>query len=239
MGRWPQFGNRLVGLLSVPGLACVRVLPYVRCVHMSDLTRRDSALARSPHRHTRPLPELTRVSSINTPCEAHSFLPLLGTQLCQLLAALLLHDSTAVLLLPLLLPLSSRLCHCLPQPPARLQRRNFSDVSAVVAVAAAAAAAAANTCQPYFPPTATSETSATRFGPATNCDSPCVNTSTDPPGSCGGALANSLYRLPPQPEGGVSPPPPPPAGGGGAPAPPAVIPVPTTTLNVTALGKLI
>jgi hypothetical protein len=88
--------------------------------------------------------------------------------------------------------------------------------------------------------TATSETSATRFGPATNCDSPCVNASTDPPGSCGGGLANSLYRLRPQPEGGVSPPPPPPAGGGGAPAPPpGVIPVPTTTLNVTALGKLI
>jgi hypothetical protein len=92
---------------------------------------------------------------------------------------------------------------------------------------------------PLPPQTATNETDATRFGPATNCDSPCLNPTLDPPGSCGGGLANSLYRLPPPPEGGVSPPPPPPAGGGGGPAPPAVIPIPTTTLNVTALGELI
>jgi hypothetical protein len=84
-------------------------------------------------------------------------------------------------------------------------------------------------------------TLATRFGAATNCDSPCRNTTSDPPGSCGGGLANSLYRLPPLPPG-VSPAPAdgtpvvvPPGGGGGS--PPAVIPVPTTTLNVTALGK--
>jgi hypothetical protein len=115
--------------------------------------------------------------------------------------------------------------------------------------AAAAAAAAANTCRPYFPPTATNETNAVRFGPASNCDSPCVNASTDPPGSCGGALANSLYRLPPLAPG-VSPapadgtPPPvvvPPAGGGGGVTPPVIpsSPVPAgqlSSLNLTSLG---
>jgi hypothetical protein len=92
---------------------------------------------------------------------------------------------------------------------------------------------------PSNQPTGNNITEAQQFGPATNCDSTCNNPAVNPVGSCGGGLANSLYRLPPQPEGGVSPPPPPPAGGGGAPAPPAVIPVPITTLNVTALGKLI
>jgi hypothetical protein len=92
-------------------------------------------------------------------------------------------------------------------------------------------------------PSGNNITEAQKFGPATNCDSTCNNPAVNPVGSCGGGLANSLYRLPPQPEGGVSPPPPPPAGGGGAPAPPPgvpapVIPVPTTTLNVTALGEL-
>jgi hypothetical protein len=92
----------------------------------------------------------------------------------------------------------------------------------------------------------TNETRATRFGPATNCDSPCRNTTLDPPGSCGGGLANSLYRLPPLAPG-VSPAPedgapvvvvpPGGGGGGGGGSPPAAIPVPTTTLNVTALGE--
>ncbi|WIA21235.1 hypothetical protein OEZ85_000476 [Tetradesmus obliquus] len=89
----------------------------------------------------------------------------------------------------------------------------------------------------------TNETRATRFGPAANCDSPCRNTTADPPGSCGGGLANSLYRLPPLAPG-VTPAPEdgtpvvvvPPAGGGGGGAPPGVIPIPETTLNVTALG---
>ncbi|WIA41533.1 hypothetical protein OEZ86_008903 [Tetradesmus obliquus] len=90
----------------------------------------------------------------------------------------------------------------------------------------------------------TNETRATRFGPATNCDSPCRNATADPPGSCGGGLANSLYRLPPLAPG-VSPAPedgtpvvvvPPAGGGGGGGAPPGAIPVPETTLNVTALG---
>ncbi|WIA21233.1 hypothetical protein OEZ85_000475 [Tetradesmus obliquus] len=86
----------------------------------------------------------------------------------------------------------------------------------------------------------TNETLATRFGPATNCDSPCRNATADPPGSCGGGLANSLYRLPPLAPG-VSP-----APEDGAPVvvvPPPVIvppsPVPAgqlSTLNITSLG---
>jgi hypothetical protein len=75
-----------------------------------------------------------------------------------------------------------------------------------------------------------------KFGPATNCDSACFNLAVNPIGTCGGGLANSLYALPPQPEGGSAPSPAPGGGGGGG-SPPAVIPVPTTTLNVTALGE--
>ncbi|KAF6258550.1 hypothetical protein COO60DRAFT_1701302 [Scenedesmus sp. NREL 46B-D3] len=85
----------------------------------------------------------------------------------------------------------------------------------------------------------TNETSAVRFGLATNCDSPCNNPALDPPGSCGGGLANSLYRLPPLAPG-VSP-----APEDGAPpvvVPPPVVtnsPVPAgqlSTLNLTSLG---
>jgi hypothetical protein len=46
------------------------------------------------------------------------------------------------------------------------------------------------------------ETLATRYGPSTACNMACHG--TDPTGSCGGPLANSVYRLPEKPP---SPPP--------------------------------
>lgn len=78
----------------------------------------------------------------------------------------------------------------------------------------------------------------TRYGPATNCDSACY---ADPPRSCGGGLANSMYLLPPLPAnvtpatdintGSAAPPPVP------LPSPPpSVPPGQLSSLNITSLG---
>eukprot|EP00879_Flechtneria_rotunda_P010453 GHRR01010929.1.p1 GENE.GHRR01010929.1~~GHRR01010929.1.p1 ORF type:complete len:962 (+),score=236.94 GHRR01010929.1:64-2949(+) len=80
-----------------------------------------------------------------------------------------------------------------------------------------------------------SETTAKKFGTApAKCTSPCVS---DPAGSCGGGMANSLYRLE-QPKAAADPvivtPGPDPVVPTPNPAP--VGTPPTTTLNITVLG---
>jgi hypothetical protein len=42
------------------------------------------------------------------------------------------------------------------------------------------------------------DTAALRYGPSNNCQSVCTSPS-NPVGTCGGGLANSVYRLPPKP----------------------------------------